>query len=187
MTFRFYVCLLLLTGGIAIGGAFLRPPVRGSVVLSALPAPAQPTRLPDYAAQVPTPSALKTSGAFSPAANGPRTTPKLPTPPKVHAAELPIGRWATETTFVAPVENPPSPPVDVIDAGSRMTLGGPIMRPVGVIQEDGGQSPSPALAVAPTDVSQKPVATPTSVRVAPRSQSTRASETTNLFVHPLGF
>ena len=61
------------------------------------------------------------------------------------------------------------------------------MRPVGVIQEDGGQSPSPALAVTPTDVSQKPVATPNSVRVAPRSEAPRVSESTNLFVHPLGF
>ena len=52
MTFRFYVCLLLLIGGIAIGGAFLRPPVRGSVVLStAIPATARPMQIPDYSGQ----------------------------------------------------------------------------------------------------------------------------------------
>ena len=61
------------------------------------------------------------------------------------------------------------------------------MRPVGVIQEDGGRSPSPVPAVTPTDVSQKPVATPTSLRATPRSETPRVSESTNLFVHPLGF
>ena len=60
------------------------------------------------------------------------------------------------------------------------------MRPVGVIEEDGG-SPPPVPAVTPTDVSQKPVATPTSLRAPPRSGSPRVSESTNLFVHPLGF
>ena len=183
MTSRFYVCLLLLIGGIAIGAAFLRPPVRGSVVLSALPATARPMQIPDYSGQ-----ALRLSaGAVDRAVNGPQTTPNLPTPPKVHAAELPIGRWATQTTFAPPAKTPPSPSVGDLDTGSRMTLGGPIMRPVGVIQEDGGQSPPPVPAVTPTDASQKPVATPTSLRAPPRSQSTRPSESTNLFVHPLGF
>ena len=60
------------------------------------------------------------------------------------------------------------------------------MRPVGVIEEDGGSHP-PVPAVTPTDVSQKPVATPTSLRAPPRSASPRVSESTNLFVHPLGF
>jgi hypothetical protein len=60
------------------------------------------------------------------------------------------------------------------------------MSPVGVIQEDGGTSPSPVLASTP-DVSQKPVATPTALRAPPRSESHRASENTNIFVHPLGF
>jgi hypothetical protein len=187
MTLRFYVCLLLLTGGIAIGGAFLRPPVRGSVVLStAIPATARPMQIPDYSGQALRLSAVKISGAIDRTANGHQTTPKLPTPPKVHAAELPIGAWTTETTFVAPVENPPRPSVDVMDTEGRMTLGGPIMRPVGVIEEDGG-SPPPVPAVTPTDVSKKPVATPTSLRAPPRSESPRASESTNLFVHPLGF
>ena len=188
MTSRFYVCLLLLIGGIAIGGAFLRPPVRGSVVLStAVPATARPTQIPDYFGQALRLSAEKISGAVDRTANGPQTTPMLPTPPKVQAAELPIGRWATQTTFAPPAESPPGPFVVDLDTGSRMTLGGPIMRPVGVIQEDGGQSPPPVPAVTPTDVSQKPVATPTSLRALPRSQSPRASENTNLFVHPLGF
>ena len=187
MTLRFYVCLLLLIGGIASGGAFLRQPVRGSVVLStAIPATARPMQIPDYSGQALRLSAGKISGAVDRAANGPQTTSKLPTPPKVHAAELPIGHWATETTFAAPVENPPSRSVADFDTGSRMTLGGPIMRPVGVIEEDGG-SPAPVPAVTPTDVSQKPVAKPTSLRAPPRSESPRASESTNLFVHPLGF
>jgi hypothetical protein len=188
MTLRFYVCLLLLIGGIAIGGAFLRQPVRDSVVLSnSIPAAAHPMQIPDYSGQALRLSAEKVSGATDRTANGPPTTPKLPTPPKVHAAELPIGHWATETTLAAPVENPPSHSVADFDTGSRMTLGGPIMRPVGVIEEDGG-SPPPVPAVTPTDVSQKPVATPTSLRAPPRSESPRrASESTNLFVHPLGF
>ena len=187
MTLRFYICLLLLIGGIAIGGAFLRPPVRGSVVLStAINAIARPMQIPDYSGQALRLSAGKMSGAISRAANEPQTTPKLLTPPKVRAAELPIGHWATETTFVAPVENPPSPSVGDLDTGSRMTLGGPIMRPLGIIEEDGG-SPPLVPAVTPTDVSQKPVATPTSLRAPPRSESHRASESTNLFVHPLGF
>jgi hypothetical protein len=187
MTLRFYVCLLLLIGGIAIGGAFLRPPVRGSVVLStANPATARPMQIPDYSGQALRLSAGKLSGAISRAANEPQTTPKLPSPPKVDAAKLPIGAWTTETTFVAPVETSPRPSVDVMDTGSRMTLGGPIMRPVGVIEEDRG-SPAPVPAVTPADVSQKPVATPTSLRAAPRSESPRASESTNIFVHPLGF
>ena len=187
MTLRFYVCLLLLIGGTAIGGGFLRSPVRGSVVLStAIPATARPMQIPDYSGQALRLSAGKISGAISGAANEPQTTPQLPSPPKVHAAELPIGHWAIETTFAAPVENPPSPSVADFDTGSRMTLGGPIMRPVGVIEEDGG-SPAPVPAVTPTDVSQKPVATPTSLRAPPRSGSPRASESTNLFVHPLGF
>jgi hypothetical protein len=184
MTSRFYVCLLLLIGGIAIAGAFLRPPEHGSVVLSnTIPAAARPIQIPDYSGQALRLSAGKISGDVDHAANGPQTP--LPTPPKVHAAELPIGRWATETTFAPSVETPPSP--SVVDLDGRMTLGGPIMRPVGVIQEDGGQSPAPVPAVTPTDVSQKPVATPTSLRAAPRSESRRASESTNLFVHPLGF
>jgi hypothetical protein len=188
MTFRFYVCLLLLIGGIAIGGAFLRQPVRGSVILSnTIPDTARPMQIPDYSGQALRLSAGKISGAIDRAANGPQTPPKLPTPPKVHTAERPIGAWTTETTFVAAVENPPSPSVADIDTGSRMTLGGPIMRPVGVIQEDGGQSPSSVPAVTPRDVSQKPVATPTSLRSPPRPESPRASESTNLFVHPLGF
>jgi hypothetical protein len=186
MTSRFYVCLLLLIGGIAIGAAFLRPPVRGSVVLSALPATARPMQIPDYSGQALILSAGKLFGAVIRAANGPQTTPKLPTLAKVQAAELPIGRWATQTTFAPPAETPPSPSVVDLDTGSRMTLGGPIMRPVGVIQEDGGQSPPPVPAVTPTDVSQKPVARPTSLR-APRSESRRSPESTNLFVHPLGF
>jgi hypothetical protein len=145
--------------------------MRGSVVLSALPARAQPTRLPDYAGQVPRPSAEEISGSANRIANEPQTTPKRQTPPKVDAAGLPIGAWTTETTFVAPVENPPSPSVADIDTGSRMTLGGPIMRPVGVIQEDGGHSPSPVLAVTPTDVSQKPVETRSRLRTAAHSES----------------
>jgi hypothetical protein len=186
MTSRFYVCLLLLIGGIAIGGAFLRPPVRGSDVLSnAIPAAAPPMQIPDYSGQALLLSAGKISGAVDRAANGPQTTPKLPTPPKVHAAELPIGHWATETTFVAAVENPPSTSVVDLDTGSRMTLGGPIMRPVGVIQEDGGQAPSPVLALSPTDVSQK--AAEMHARATPRSESPRTSESRNLFLHPLGF
>ena len=38
------------------------------------------------------------------------------------------------------------------------------MRPAGAIEEDGGRSPSPVPAVTPTDVSQKPETTPTSLR-----------------------
>ena len=185
MTSRFYICLLLLIGGIAIAGAFLEPPERGSVVLSnTIPAATRPMQTPDYSGQALRLRAGKIPGAVDRAANGPQTP--LATPPKVHAAELPIGRWATETTFAPPVENPPSRSVADFDTGSRMTLGGPKMRPVGVIEEDGG-SPAPVPAVTPTDVSQKPVATPTSLRALPRSQSPRASESTNPFVHPLGF
>ena len=55
-----------------------------------------------------------------------------------------MGAWTTETTVVTPVENPPSPSVADLDTGSRMTLGGPIMRPVGVIEEDGGSPVSSA-------------------------------------------
>jgi hypothetical protein len=185
MTLRLYVCLLLLIGGIAIAGAFLRPPERGSVVLSnTIPAATRPMQIPDYSGQALRLSAGKISGAVDRATNGPQTP--LPAPPKVHAAELPIGRWATETTFAPPIENPPSRSVADFDTGDRMTLGGPIMRPVGVIEEDGG-SPPPVPAVTPTEVSQKPVATPTSLRAPPRSESHGASESTNLFVHPLGF
>ena len=170
MTSRFYVCLLLLFGGIAIGGAFLRPPVRGSVVLSnTIPAAARPMQIPDYSGQALRLSAGKISGAVAGAAKGPQTTPMLPTPPKVQAAELPIGRWATQTTFAPPAETPPSPSEVDLGTGSRMTLGGPIMPPVGVIQEDGGQSP-PVPAVTPTDVSQKRVAMPTSLRSPSRPE-----------------
>jgi hypothetical protein len=184
MTSRFYVCLLLLIGGMVIGAVFLRPPARGSVVLSnTIPAAARPMQIPDYSGQASRLGAGKIPGAMDRTANGPQTPP--PTPPKVHAAEPPFGAWATETTFAAPVENPPSRSVPDIDTVSRMTLGRPIMRPVGVIEEDAG-SPPTVPAVTPTDVSQKPVATPTSLR-APRSESRRASESTNLFVHPLGF
>jgi hypothetical protein len=186
MTLRFYVCLLLLIGGTAIGGAFLMPSTRGSDVLSnAIPAVAAPMQIPDYSGQVLRLSAGKISGAIVRAADGPQTPPKLPTPPKVHAAERPIGAWTTETTFGAPVENPPSLSVADIDTGSRMTLGGPIMRPVGVIQDDGGQAPSPVLALSPTDVSQKPAEM--HARATPRSESPRPSESRNLFLHPLGF
>ena len=93
MTLRFYVCLLLLIGGTAIGGAFLRSPVRGSVVLSnTIPATARPMQIPDYSGQALRLSAAKISGAIDRTANGPQTPRKLPTAPKVHAAELPIGR-----------------------------------------------------------------------------------------------
>ena len=60
------------------------------------------------------------------------------------------------------------------------------MRPVGVIQEDGGHRLLRCLPF-PTDAYQKPVATPTSLRSPSRSESPRASESINLFVHPLGF
>jgi hypothetical protein len=80
MTFRFCLCLVLLAGGIAIGDAFLTPSARGSVVLSALPAPTQPTRLPDYSGQALRLSAGKISDAINRAANGPKTTPILQTP-----------------------------------------------------------------------------------------------------------
>ena len=69
--------------------------MRGSVVLSnTISATARPMQIPDYSGQALRLSAGKMSGAI--------TTPKLPTPPKVDAAELPIGHWATETTFAAP-------------------------------------------------------------------------------------
>ena len=187
MTFRFYVCLLLFIGGIAIGGAFLRSPVRGSVVLStAIPATARPMQIPDYSGQ-----ALRLSaGRYLVPLIALRTDFKQRRSCQRHRKftqrNFPLVLWATETTFAAPVENPPSPSVADIDTGSRMTLGGPIMRPVGVIQEDGGSAP-PVPAVTPTDVSQKPVATPTSLRAPPRSASPRVSESPNLFVHPLGF
>jgi hypothetical protein len=152
-TFRFCLCLVLLAGGITIGDAFLRPSARGSVVLSdALPAAAQPTRLPDYSGQALKLGAGKISGAINGAANGPQATPKLQTPPKAHAAELPIAAGAvnrSETTSVAPVENVPSPSVPVIDTGSRMTLGGPIMVPVGVMEEDGDRPHSPVIGPSP--------------------------------------
>ena len=64
MTSRFYVCLLLLIGGIVIGGAFLRPPVRGSVVLSnTIPAAARPMQIPDYSGQASRLGAGKIPGA----------------------------------------------------------------------------------------------------------------------------
>jgi hypothetical protein len=187
MTVRLWLCLVLLAGGIAIGDAFLRPSPHGSVVLSVLPGPAQPARPPDYAGQVPGPSAEETSRSVSRTAIEPQTTPKRQTPSKVDGAGLTMGAWTTETTFVAPVENPPSSSVADLDTGGRMTLGGPIMRPAGVIEEDGGRSPSPVPAITPTDVSQKPETTPTSLRATPRSESSRARESSNLFVHPLGF
>jgi hypothetical protein len=187
MTFRFWLCLVLLAGGIAIGDAFLRPPARGSVVLSALPTPAQPTRMPDYSGQALRLSGGKISDAINRAANGPKTTPILQTPPKVHAAELPIAAWASETTSVAPVENPPSPSVPAIDSVNRMTLGGPIMVPVGVMEEDGDRPLSPVIAVTPVGVSQAPAVTHTSLRTTPLPESTRGQESRNLFVHPLGF
>jgi hypothetical protein len=188
MTFRFWLCLVLLPGGIAIGDAFLGPSGRGSVILSdALPAAAQPTRMPDYSGQALRLSAGKISDAINRAANGPKTTPILQTPPKIHAAELPIAAWASETTFVAPVENPPSPSVPAIDSVNRMTLGGPIMVPVGVMEEDGDRPLSRVIAVTPVGVSQAPAVTHTSLRTTPLPESTRGQESRNLFVHPLGF
>jgi len=65
MTVRLWLCLVLLAGGIAIGDAFLRPSPHASVVLSVLPGPAQPARPPDYAGQVPGPSAEETSRSVS--------------------------------------------------------------------------------------------------------------------------
>ena len=186
MTSRFYVCLLLLIGGIAIGGAFLRPPVRGSVALSnTIPAATPPTQIPDYSGQA---LSLSAGQYLVPliALRMDLEPRRPPPPPKVQAGALPTGRWATQTTFAPPAETPPSPSVVDLDTGSRMTLGGPIMRPVGVIQEDGGQSP-PLSAVTPTDASQKPVAMPTSLRSPSRPEFPRALESTNLFVHPLGF
>ena len=187
MTVRLWLCVALFLGGIATGDAFLVPPPHGSVVLSVLPAPAQPALLPDYAGQVLRPSAEEMSGSVI-TAKKPQTTATRQTPTKVDGAGLTMGAWTTETTFVAPVENPPSPFVADLDSGSRMTLGGPIMAPVGVIEEDGGRSFSSVLPITPTDVSHKePAETRTSLRAAPHAESPRVSESRNLFVHPLGF
>jgi hypothetical protein len=74
----------------------------------------------------------------------------------------------------------------MIDTASRMTLGAPIMVPVGVMEED-GRAHSSVIAVTPADVSQAPAATPTSLRAAPLPESARGRESRNLFEHPLGF
>jgi hypothetical protein len=71
------------------------------------------------------------------------------------------------------MRNPPSPSVPVVDTGSRMTLGGPIMVPVGVMEEDGDRPQAPAIAVTPATVPHEPAATHTSLRATPRPESTR--------------